>query len=172
MTVGKASAEFSYDELLHYITTEDPADAETLFVRAREVRSAHYGRDVYFRGLIEFSNYCKNNCYSCGIRGGNRRVERYRLSPEEILGCCRLGEPLGYRTFVLQSGEDPWFTDDRIAERVEAVRGEFPDHAITLPSGNGAGKATSAFSAPGQTATSCGTRPPRRNTTGNSTPAG
>jgi biotin synthase len=135
MTAGKAGAEFSDDELLYYITTEDPADAETLFTRAREVRSAHYGRDVYFRGLIEFSNYCKNNCYYCGIREGNRRVERYRLSPEEILGCCRLGDLLGYRTFVLQSGEDPWFTDDRIVEMVEAVRGEFPDHAITLSIG-------------------------------------
>ena len=126
---------FSDDELLHYIATDDPAEGEALFARAREARSSHYGQDVYFRGLIEFSNYCKNNCYYCGIREGNLRVERYRLSLEEILECCRLGDLLGYRTFVFQSGEDPWFTDDRIVEMVEAVRGEFPDHAITLSIG-------------------------------------
>jgi biotin synthase len=123
------------DELLHYIRTEDPREMETLFAAAREVRAAYYGQDVYFRGLIEFSNYCKNGCYYCGIRGGNRRLERYRLSLEEVLGCCRLGDLLGYRTFVFQSGEDPWFTDDRIVEMVAAVRGEFPDHAITLSIG-------------------------------------
>jgi biotin synthase len=108
---------------------------EELFAAAREARSAHYGQDVYFRGLIEFSNYCRNGCYYCGIRADNRRVERYRLSLEEILNCCRLGDLLGYRTFVFQSGEDPWFTDDRILELVEAVREEFPDHAITLSIG-------------------------------------
>jgi biotin synthase len=123
------------DELLHYIRTEDPGEMEALFAAARKVRSAHYGQDVYFRGLSEFSNYCKNGCYYCGIRGDNRRVDRYRLSLEEILHCCRLGDLLGYRTFVFQSGEDPWFTDDRIVELVEVVRGEFPDHAITLSIG-------------------------------------
>ncbi|MFP3091444.1 [FeFe] hydrogenase H-cluster radical SAM maturase HydE [Treponema sp. TIM-1] len=121
--------------LLHYISSEDPQEAEALFAAARELRSSHYGQDVYFRGLIEFSNYCRNNCYYCGIRGGNPRVERYRLSLEEILRCCRLGDLLGYRTFVFQSGEDPWFTEGRIVEMVEAVRKEFPDHAITLSIG-------------------------------------
>jgi biotin synthase len=133
------------DELLHYIRTEDPREAEALFAAARELRSVHYGRDVYFRGLIEFSNYCKNGCYYCGIRRDNRRVERYRLSTEEVLGCCRLGNLLGYRTFVLQSGEDPWFTDDRIVELVEAVRGEFPEHAITLSIGERSREAYERF---------------------------
>jgi biotin synthase len=128
-------ARLSDDELLHYIVTGDAEETEALFARAREIRSAHYGRDVYFRGLIEFSNYCKNNCYYCGIRAGNQRIERYRLSLEEILRCCRLGDLLGYRTFVLQSGEDPWFTDERIEEMVGAIRREFPDHAITLSIG-------------------------------------
>jgi biotin synthase len=123
------------EELLRYISTEDPRETEALFAAARGVRSVHYGRDVYFRGLVEFSNYCKNGCYYCGIREGNRRLRRYRLSLEEILDCCRLGDALGFRTFVFQSGEDPWFTEDRIVELVEAVRGEFPDHAITLSIG-------------------------------------
>jgi biotin synthase len=125
----------SDEALLRYIATEDREETEVLFAAAREVRSLYYGQDVYFRGLIEFSNYCKNDCYYCGIRGGSRGVERYRLSLEEILGCCRLGSMLGYRTFVFQSGEDPYFTDDRIVEMVEAVRKAFPDHAITLSIG-------------------------------------
>ncbi|MDR1250239.1 MAG: [FeFe] hydrogenase H-cluster radical SAM maturase HydE [Treponema sp.] len=127
--------DFSDDELLRYITTEDPAAAEELFARARAIRSSYYGQDVYFRGLIEFSNHCKNDCYYCGIRAGNRRVERYRLSPEEILRCCGLGDLLGYRTFVLQSGEDPFFTDDLMVKIIAAIRRDFPEHAITLSIG-------------------------------------
>ncbi|MDR1239322.1 MAG: [FeFe] hydrogenase H-cluster radical SAM maturase HydE [Treponema sp.] len=121
--------------LLELITTEDPVREEALFAAARQVRARSYGQDVYFRGLIEFTNHCKNNCYYCGIRGGNGQVERYRLSLEEILGCCRLGDLLGYRTFVLQGGEDPWFTDDRIVEIVAGIRREYPGHAITLSIG-------------------------------------
>jgi biotin synthase len=135
MTGEEGRVEFSDDELLHYIVTEDPAEAEALFARAREARFSHYGQDVYFRGLIEFSNHCKNDCYYCGIRAGNRQVERYRLSPEQILRCCRLGDLLGYRTFVLQSGEDPFFTDDLMVEIVAAIRRDFPEHAITLSIG-------------------------------------
>jgi biotin synthase len=133
--IGGEGAEFSDAELLHYITTDDPAEEEALFAGARELCSSYYGQDVYFRGLIEFTNHCKNNCYYCGIRGDNDRVERYRLSLEEILSCCRMGDLLGYRTFVLQGGEDPWFTDDRIVEMVAAIRREYPDHAITLSIG-------------------------------------
>jgi biotin synthase len=121
--------------LLELITTEDPEREEALFAAARQVRARFYGQDVYFRGLIEFTNHCKNNCYYCGIRGGNPEVKRYRLSLEEILNCCRMGDLLGYRTFVLQGGEDPWFTDDRITEIVAAIRREYPGHAITLSIG-------------------------------------
>jgi biotin synthase len=131
----KGGVHFSDDELLHYIITEDPDEEEALFARARKVRSRSYGQDVYFRGLIEFTNHCKNNCYYCGIRGGNAQVERYRLSLEEILNCCRMGDLLGYRTFVLQGGEDPWFTDGRVEEIVAAIRREYPGHAITLSIG-------------------------------------
>ena len=122
-------------ELLRLIQTDDPAEIESLFARARRAREEHYGKGVYFRGLIEFTNYCKNDCYYCGIRRSNTKVERYRLSLDAILACCRMGNELGYKTFVLQGGEDPWFTDDKITEIVAAIRKEFPDHAITLSIG-------------------------------------
>lgn len=109
--------------------------AEFLFERARKVRHAHYGRKVYIRGLIEFSNYCKNDCYYCGIRKSNRCLSRYRLTKEEILSCCREGYGLGFRTFVLQGGEDLWFTRERMTELIRSIRREFPDCAITLSVG-------------------------------------
>jgi len=109
--------------------------AEFLFERAREVRHTHYGRKVYIRGLIEFSNYCKNDCYYCGIRKSNRCLSRYRLTKEEILSCCREGYGLGFRTFVLQGGEDLWFTRERMTELIRSIRREFPDCAITLSVG-------------------------------------
>jgi biotin synthase len=136
---------FSDAELLYYITSEDPADEEALFARAGKVRNEHYGQDVYFRGLIEFTNHCKNDCYYCGIRGANAKAERYRLSQEEILGCCRLGDLLGFRTFVLQGGEDPWFTDDRMVKLLQAIRQEYPDHAITLSIGERSGESYERF---------------------------
>ena len=126
---------FTDTELLGLIRTEDPAEIEDLFARARRAREEHYGKSVYFRGLIEFTNYCKNDCYYCGIRHSNAKAERYRLSLDAILGCCRMGSELGYKTFVLQGGEDPWFTDDKMTEIVSAIRREFPGHAITLSIG-------------------------------------
>jgi biotin synthase len=122
-------------ELLHYITTEDKAEMEELFAAARVVREEHYGKDVYFRGLIEFSNYCKNDCFYCGIRKSNAKAERYRLSHEQILECCRVGDRLGFKTYVLQSGEDPYFDDERMCAIVKDIRAEFPGHAITLSIG-------------------------------------
>lgn len=108
---------------------------EDLRRAADAVRRAHYGTDVYIRGLIEFSNYCKNDCLYCGIRRSNRCAERYRLTKEEILECCAEGYALGFRTFVLQGGEDPYFTDDRICEIVSAIRKGYPECAITLSVG-------------------------------------
>ncbi|MDR1787675.1 MAG: [FeFe] hydrogenase H-cluster radical SAM maturase HydE [Treponema sp.] len=122
-------------ELLRLIRTEDPEETEALFAAARAAREARYGRRVFFRGLIEFSNYCKNDCLYCGIRRSRSSIERYRLSEERILACCRLGDLLGYKTFVLQSGEDPWWDDARVTALVAAVRSAFPDHAITLSLG-------------------------------------
>ena len=106
-----------------------------LFSQAREVADAVYGKRVFKRGLIEFTNYCKNDCYYCGIRRSNANAGRYRLEKETILGCCRRGYELDFRTFVLQGGEDGYFTDDRVCEIVSAIRLEFPDCAITLSIG-------------------------------------
>lgn len=108
---------------------------EELRRAADEVRRERYGDAVFLRGLIEISSYCKNNCLYCGLRAGNPRAERYRLSKEEILSCCEEGYALGYRTFVLQGGEDPYFTDERICEIVSQIRARYPDCAITLSLG-------------------------------------
>ena len=113
----------------------DAAVRETLRREALALCRNYYGNQVYIRGLIEFTNYCKNNCYYCGIRRDNPHVRRYRLSTEEILSCCREGYGLGYRTFVLQGGEDPYFTDERMTELIRQIRGEYPDCAITLSIG-------------------------------------
>ena len=103
--------------------------------KADAVRQQYYGKKVYIRGLIEFTNYCKNNCYYCGIRAGNSQAQRYRLTKEQILDCCAEGYKLGFRTFVLQGGEDPYFTDERICDIVASIRKQHPDCAITLSIG-------------------------------------
>lgn len=117
------------------IKGDDRQLPEILAARADAVRREHYGNKVYIRGLIEFTNYCRNDCYYCGIRKSHRSVSRYRLAAEDILTCCRTGYELGFRTFVLQGGEDPWWNDDRLSALVAAIRGEFPDCAITLSVG-------------------------------------
>ena len=108
---------------------------DSLRQNADEVRREHYGDAVFLRGLIEFTNYCKNDCYYCGLRRDNRSVERYRLSADEIMECCAQGYELGYRTFVLQGGEDPYYTDDIICSIVSGIRTAYPDCAITLSIG-------------------------------------
>ena len=122
----------SFERILRERTEEDEELAHQL---ARECTEKYYGRGVYTRGLIEFTNYCKNNCHYCGIQRGNQEVERYRLSKEEILSCCEEGYRLGFRTFVLQGGEDPYFTDEKIVEIVQAIKKAFPDCAVTLSIG-------------------------------------
>jgi len=129
---AKTEKNLSDGELKNLIETSD-FDAE-LFAAADEVRRQNYGNKVFIRGLIEFSNFCKNNCFYCGIRAGNSNIERYRLSQNEILECCETGYKLGFRTFVLQSGEDLYF-NDKIIEIVAAIRDKFPDCAISLSIG-------------------------------------
>ena len=112
---------------------------EELFAEADRIRREHYGDAVYLRGLIEFTNHCRNNCYYCGIRRDNTKLARYRLDQETILECCREGYGLGFRTFVLQGGEDPYFAgeegDRRLCGTVSAIRERYPDCAVTLSVG-------------------------------------
>ena len=128
---GKLTKE-EYIELLRTITAEEK---EMLRKEAVRLREQYYDNRIYIRGLIEFTNYCRNNCLYCGIRSGNKNAERYRLSKEEILSCCKEGYNLGFRTFVLQGGEDLYYNDDRMEEIVRAIRKEYPECAITLSIG-------------------------------------
>lgn len=121
-----------YEELISCRTEET---AQYLLEKADEVRKAVYGNKVFIRGLIEISNICKNNCYYCGIRGENTNCQRYRLTPEEIIECCKSGYNLGFRTFVLQGGEDAYFTDKVICKLIKNIKNLFPDCAITLSLG-------------------------------------
>ena len=129
----KEEKNLSDEELLKLLSTNE-YDSE-LHTLADEVRREIYGEDVYIRGLIEISNYCKNDCYYCGIRRGNKSAVRYRLTKDDILACCEEGYKLGFRTFVMQGGEDPYYTDDVMCGIVSAVRDRYSDCAITLSLG-------------------------------------
>lgn len=114
---------------------DDPEARDALAKRAVEIRKKYYGDKVYTRGLIEFTNYCKNDCYYCGIRRSNRNAKRYRLTEEEILACCENGYELGFRTFVLQGGEDTYYTDDRMERIIRSMKEKYPECAVTLSIG-------------------------------------
>lgn len=119
-------------ELLKYNSKETRS---YLFSKSEAIRKKVYGNSIYIRGLIEFTNYCKNDCYYCGIRKSNKKAERYRLSKEDILSCCHKGYILGFRTFVLQGGEDPYYQDENIIEIVRGIKEKYSDCAITLSIG-------------------------------------
>ncbi len=121
-------------DIEHLLTTSDPTAIDSLFHEACRLRDEAYGRKVFMRGLIEISNHCKNDCLYCGIRRSNT-CHRYRLTKEQILDCCRQGHALGFRTFVLQGGEDGWMTDEVLCDIVSTIRREYPDCAITLSLG-------------------------------------
>ena len=123
------------EELEMILHTQNPLVTEELRRRAQQTAKAIYGNKIYVRGLIEFTNYCKNNCYYCGIRCSNTDADRYRLSLEQILSCCETGWNLGFRTFVLQGGEDPHFTDEHICQIVRTIKEIYPDCAVTLSIG-------------------------------------
>lgn len=112
---------------------------------ARNIASERFGNRVYIRGLIEIGNCCGNDCLYCGIRKSNKTLQRYRLSQEQVLQCAEEGYALGFRTFVLQGGEDPWLTDDKVVSMVQAIRQRYPDAAITLSLGERPGKAYQRF---------------------------
>ncbi len=120
-------------------------DARILAEKASKIRDQQYGKRIFIRGLIEFTNYCKNDCYYCGIRRSNLHASRYRLTQEEIMECCRIGHELGFRTFVLQGGEDPYFTDERMICLIRGIKEAFPDCALTLSIGEKERESYAAF---------------------------
>ena len=125
----------SLEEYRSIIEGFSPEISEYAAKKAVEKRKAVYGNDVYIRGLIEVSNICKNDCYYCGIRRSNKKCERYRLGKKEILDCAKQGYELGFRTFVLQGGEDAVFTDEFLADIIKSLKSNHPDCAITLSLG-------------------------------------
>ncbi|MBR6761880.1 MAG: [Oscillospiraceae bacterium] len=130
-TEHRLSAE-GYAQLL---TTEDPAVQDALITAAVAVRKAQFGNGIFLRGLIELTNYCKNNCYYCGIRRDNKDVMRYRMSHQAVLDCCQMGAELGFRTFVLQGGEDPYWNDARLCALITDIKARFPQCAVTVSLG-------------------------------------
>jgi len=129
----KTTGDLTDEEMTRLI--EDNTENEYLYSCADKVRRDNYGDKVYIRGLIEISNICKNDCFYCGIRCSNKQALRYRLTEEEILECCKEGYDLGFRTFVMQGGEDPYFTDEVMCKIIEEIKGKYPDCAVTLSLG-------------------------------------
>ena len=132
-------------ELLELLSNRNDDVLAYLQERAEKVRQSIYGTDVYTRGLIEFTNHCKNDCFYCGIRRSNKNAERYRLSKEHILDCCKTGYGLGFRTFVLQGGEDPYYTDELICDIIKTIKTVYPDCAVTLSIGEKSRESYQAF---------------------------
>ena len=122
-------------QLTALLTTNDKEVIQYLYDTAHSEAQRVYGNKIFMRGLIELSNHCKNDCLYCGIRRSQQGVQRYRLTQDEILECCAKGYSLGFRTFVMQGGEDAWYTDERLVPIVEAIRKGYPDCAITLSLG-------------------------------------
>ena len=135
----------SPDDWLALFSGWTPDDREFAACHAREVAHTHFGNKIYVRGLIEFSNHCKNDCLYCGIRRSNLCAERYRLTEDTILECCHAGYQYGFRTFVLQSGEDGAFGPRRLIPLLQKIRREFPDCAITLSAGEYPSETYKAF---------------------------
>ncbi len=131
----EAERSLSTGEYCELVELRTPDAAAMLAEKAVAARKRVYGNEVFARGLIEFSSYCGNDCLYCGLRASNRESERYRLDPERVLQCCREGYRIGFRTFVLQSGEDPWWTDGRLCELVRDIKREHPGCAVTLSVG-------------------------------------
>ena len=131
----KNTNSLSADEFVYLIDNRNPETDEYLYKLSRELTDKIYGKEVYIRGLIEFTNYCRRDCLYCGIRRSNKNADRYRLTEDEILECCEYGYGLGFRTFVLQGGEDGYYSDDLIADIVCRIKEKFPECAVTLSIG-------------------------------------
>ncbi len=135
--IDKLNAErkLAFDEWKELLSAWTPEEQEYAAVLARGIARKKFGSQVFVRGIVEFSNICRNDCFYCGIRKSNTKAERYRLTPEEILACCRAGYEYGFRTFVLQSGEDAFFTAEKMADIVKKIKTNHPDCAVTLSAG-------------------------------------
>lgn len=131
----KQSRNISLEQLKLLLETNDDEGIRFMREQAVKVCQKTYGNQVFIRGLIEFTNFCKNDCYYCGIRRSNSQADRYRLTKEQMLDCCASGYELGFRTFVLQGGEDGYFTDDKICDLVSVIKEKYPDCAVTLSIG-------------------------------------
>ncbi|MBO1266364.1 [FeFe] hydrogenase H-cluster radical SAM maturase HydE [Proteiniclasticum sp. SCR006] len=135
--IRKLARDHSLSEKEFRELIESYTEGEFLYARslAGDLLEETYGKRIYIRGLIELTSYCMRDCHYCGIRRGNQKAERYRLTEEEVLSCCSTGYELGFRTFVLQGGEDPYFTDERLVKMIGRIRQSYPDCAITLSLG-------------------------------------
>ncbi len=145
ITLLKSETVLPRDELIQLIASYDESDREYAATLAREVSLKVFGNKIYFRGLIELTNYCRNDCYYCGIRRGNSNVQRYRLTEDEVIFCCDYGYKIGFRTFVLQGGEDEYFTDERVVSLVSRMKEKYPDCALTLSLGEKSRKSYQMF---------------------------
>ncbi|MDY5742715.1 MAG: [FeFe] hydrogenase H-cluster radical SAM maturase HydE [Lachnospiraceae bacterium] len=130
-----AANDFTDEQIMQILYCEDEAVMQALRKRATQVLLRHYGSAVYIRGLIEFSNYCRQDCYYCGIRASNRAVSRFRLTPEEILETAMKGDALGFKTLVLQGGEDSWFTRERFVNIIRTIKQSLPESRLTISIG-------------------------------------
>ena len=122
-------------EWIRLFDSYDAEDLEFAMNLARDIAIARFGKKIYFRGIVEFTNICRNDCYYCGIRAGNSNCLRYRLDEEDILKCCADGYAHGFRTFVMQGGEDPYYTKDVMCGIVRRISEEYPDCAVTMSIG-------------------------------------
>ena len=125
----------SVDEYEHLLDNQNDYIQQIISKKACRFKESVYGNKIFIRGLIEISNICKNNCLYCGIRCDNSLTTRYRLTKDEIIHCCEKGYKLGFRTFVLQGGEDMFFTDEILCDIISSIKQKFSDCAITLSLG-------------------------------------
>ena len=158
ITALSAGEPLRHEDWLRLIT--DASEEDRRFSRdlACELTQERFGRRVFFRGIIEFTNYCKNDCYYCGIRRSNRCLSRYRLTEDEILSCCEEGYRLGYRTFVLQGGEDGWWTDKKSMLLSGASARSIPTAPSRSRSAKNRARRIRRFSMPARTGICCATR--------------
>jgi len=134
LRAGEEGQRLSKKDILFLLSTKGKEEKEILYGTAERVREAYIGNSVHLRGIIEFSNFCVQNCLYCGLRRDNHELVRYRMAPAEIVRVARKGKSRGLHTLVLQSGEDPWFTRGRMAELIREIKDQ-TGLAITLSVG-------------------------------------